>query len=96
MIRLNPWQLDNSVFVPRLAGSYLEPLARSIFHADRWFWAEVHRSQKLGQPFHNRAIHVHPCADGAGEGTRTLNLRITNPVLYQLSYASMETNGRRI
>lgn len=26
--------------------------------------------------------------DGAGEGTRTLNLRITNPVLYQLSYAS--------
>lgn len=25
---------------------------------------------------------------GAGEGTRTLNLRITNPPLYQLSYAS--------
>jgi hypothetical protein len=25
---------------------------------------------------------------GAGEGTRTLNLRITNPMLYQLSYAS--------
>ena len=26
---------------------------------------------------------------GAGEGTRTLNLRITNPMLYQLSYASL-------
>lgn len=30
-----------------------------------------------------------PCA-GAGEGTRTLNLRITNPMLYQLSYASLK------
>ena len=29
---------------------------------------------------------------GAGEGTRTLNLRITNPPLCQLSYASRETN----
>ena len=27
---------------------------------------------------------------GAGEGTRTHNLRITNPMLYQLSYASQE------
>jgi hypothetical protein len=27
---------------------------------------------------------------GAGEGTRTRNLRITNPPLYQLSYASLE------
>ena len=25
----------------------------------------------------------------AGEGTRTLNLRITNPLLYRLSYASI-------
>ena len=31
---------------------------------------------------------------GAGEGTRTLNLRITNPVLYQLSYASHDPRGR--
>ena len=31
--------------------------------------------------------------DGAGEGTRTLNLRITNPVLYQLSYASAHGTG---
>ena len=27
---------------------------------------------------------------GAGEGTRTRNLRITNPPLYQLSYASLD------
>ena len=33
--------------------------------------------------------------DGAGEGTRTLNLRITNPVLYQLSYASPDPDTRR-
>ena len=33
--------------------------------------------------------------DGAGEGTRTLNLRITNPVLYQLSYASPDSDTRR-
>ena len=26
---------------------------------------------------------------GAGDGTRTRNLRITNPLLYQLSYASL-------
>ena len=31
---------------------------------------------------------AHPA--GAGEGTRTLNLRITNPMLYQLSYASQK------
>ena len=30
---------------------------------------------------------------GAGEGTRTLNLRITNPLLYQLSYASPAAVG---
>ena len=28
---------------------------------------------------------------GADEGTRTLNLRITNPPLYQLSYVSLGT-----
>ena len=33
-------------------------------------------------------------AGGAGEGTRTLNLRITNPPLYQLSYASGERRRR--
>ena len=33
---------------------------------------------------------------GAGEGTRTLNLRITNPMLYQLSYASLEANAPNI
>ena len=33
---------------------------------------------------------------GAGEGTRTLNPRITNPMLYQLSYASHEKRGRTI
>jgi hypothetical protein len=35
-------------------------------------------------------------AGGAGEGTRTLNLRITNPPLYQLSYASNDTTRRNI
>jgi hypothetical protein len=35
-------------------------------------------------------------ANGAGEGTRTHNRRITNPVLYQLSYASVETGGQNI
>ncbi len=33
---------------------------------------------------------------GAGEGTRTHNLRITNPVLYQLSYASLESRAQNI
>lgn len=33
---------------------------------------------------------------GAGEGTRTLNPRITNPMLYQLSYASDEKRGPTI
>lgn len=33
---------------------------------------------------------------GAGEGTRTLNLRITNPMLYHLSYASLEKRGATI
>jgi hypothetical protein len=33
---------------------------------------------------------------GAGEGTRTLNPRITNPMLYQLSYASHEKRGPTI
>ena len=34
--------------------------------------------------------------NGAGEGTRTLNLRITNPVLYQLSYASVFADAQNI
>ena len=38
------------------------------------------------------APHLRPHGRGAGEGTRTRNLRITNPPLYQLSYASLETN----
>ena len=33
---------------------------------------------------------------GAGEGTRTHNLRITNPTLYQLSYASRGRRGKRM
>ena len=33
---------------------------------------------------------------GAGEGTRTRNLRITNPPLYQLSYASLDPIGMTI
>ena len=33
---------------------------------------------------------------GAGEGTRTLNPRITNPMLYQLSYASHEKRAPTI
>ena len=49
-------------------------------------------SQKvLSKPL-TRASHDSTLG-GAGEGTRTLNLRITNPMLYQLSYASHDPRG---
>ncbi len=36
-----------------------------------------------------------PGMNGAGDGTRTRNLLITNQLLYQLSYASPEVTGGR-
>ena len=55
-----------------------QPLAHG--HCYRLYYLQIHLKPPTNQP---RRLHA-----GAGEGTRTLNLRITNPVLYQLSYAS--------
>jgi hypothetical protein len=39
----------------------------------------------------SRLLARRTLVEGADEGTRTLNLRITNPPLYQLSYVSLGT-----
>ena len=52
-----------------------------------------HRTFKCSDRFRNRRLAgplVPAKLIGAGEGTRTRNLRITNPPLYQLSYASLD------
>src|SRR5262245_36756881 len=54
--------------------------------------ASVLRSFRVGWPEHPRLVAIEHRA-GAGEGTRTLNLRITNPPLHRLSYASLEATA---
>jgi hypothetical protein len=41
-----------------------------------------------------RIPHIRQHADGAGDGTRTRNLLITNQLLYQLSYASTASSQK--
>ena len=50
----------------------------------------------VSSPCHMRSKLLRSTPGGAGEGTRTLNLRITNPVLYQLSYASQNSRAQNI
>ncbi len=66
------------------------PIAIVVIRATDCIWPLPRHPQKID------SVGLGLPSDGAGEGTRTLNLRITNPVLYQLSYASDERNGENI
>ena len=47
-------------------------------------------NERFDSQLDRNPTYLHSLSAGAGEGTRTLNLRITNPMLYQLSYASAD------
>ncbi len=66
---------------------------RSDVHRERetryfFFSRDVVASATIPSRIFCWSAFLTPPTFGAGEGTRTLNLRITNPLLYQLSYAS--------
>jgi hypothetical protein len=91
MARPNPESLNECVFQPGRSGPASRRAPESL--------APYRLAPARPLPEYRRVFRFlwdHHSPNGAGEGTRTLNLRITNPVLYQLSYASMLMNAQNI